>query len=120
MKNYFKIGTELDTILDSLKVSIVVGLLLNIVNQWQTISTLRVSEISFIKVFFTFLVPYLVSTYTIIRMKLTFHIGKIAITDVKLKCNHCNQCQTTVKKGDVIPVCNSCMEYTNWSVKKYN
>jgi hypothetical protein len=115
MKNYLKIAFQTDTILNSLKVSLVVGLLLNVLNQWQEITKFRISEISFLKIIFIFVVPYLVSTYTIVKTKLSFHIGEIASIDANLDCLHCGTNYSTVKKGDIIPVCKTCLERTDWS-----
>ncbi|MCP4122937.1 MAG: hypothetical protein GY751_14395 [Bacteroidetes bacterium] len=47
----------------SLKVALVVGILLNLINQWEAIISLNLNSINWLKLFMTFCVPYLVSTY---------------------------------------------------------
>ena len=47
----------------SLKVAMVVGILLNLINQWEAITALDAGSIQWMKLLMTFCVPYLVSTY---------------------------------------------------------
>lgn len=58
-------------VVSSIKVAIVVGLILNMINQWQPIIELDFEHISIFKLILTFCVPYLVSTYSAIATKIS-------------------------------------------------
>ncbi|MCF6242504.1 MAG: nitrate/nitrite transporter NrtS [Bacteroidales bacterium] len=58
---------------DALLVSLVVGSILNIVNQGDLLFRLEFSKISIPKLILTFIVPYLVSTYASVKTKLSFN-----------------------------------------------
>ena len=58
-----KIAFQKDIVIDSLKVALFVGVILNLINQWEAISTMDIQKIQWIKFLLTFSVPYLVSTY---------------------------------------------------------
>ena len=57
------VAVEPAIILSSLKVAVVVGIILNLINQWEAIVTWNTQEISWLKLLMTFCVPYAVSTY---------------------------------------------------------
>ncbi len=59
---------------DALLVSIVVGSILNIVNQGDLLFSLEFSKISIPKLILTFIVPYLVSTYSSVKTKLSLQL----------------------------------------------
>lgn len=78
MKKYLnssKIKNEIETklskkiITKALRISLVVGIILNIINQGELIITLDFANISFLKIFLTFMVPFCVSMYTAITIK---------------------------------------------------
>ncbi len=61
---------------DALLVSVVVGTILNIVNQGDLLFSLEFSKISIPKLILTFIVPYLVSTYSSVKTKLSLNLEK--------------------------------------------
>lgn len=66
----YKISFEHTTVISSLQVGLVVGILLNLINQWDAIYNLDYHLLNAYKIGLTFLVPYLVSTYATIKAKL--------------------------------------------------
>ena len=52
--------------------SIVVGVVLNLINQYSIILELDFKNLDYAKFFLTFLVPYCVSTYTAVALQLDF------------------------------------------------
>lgn len=58
------------TIASSLQVGLVVGVLLNFINQWGAIISMQFAAINYPKALLTFAVPYLVSTYATIKAKM--------------------------------------------------
>lgn len=51
-------------IVTALKIALIVGLILNIINQGELIFTLNFSQINYFKVLLTFFVPFGVSLYS--------------------------------------------------------
>jgi hypothetical protein len=88
------------------------------VNQFDAIVSMDLQKVSLSKGFITFLVPYLVSSYSIVSTKLSFLIGDVAVVDAHLECQHCHQNVIEIKEKDVIPVCTECLEYTDWNIVK--
>ena len=97
----------------ALKIAFVVGIILNIINQGEVIIILAFDEINYYKFFLTFIVPFSVSMYTAVSMKLSFHVGEKAADNALLRCTGCNSC-LEVKKEQIIPFCETCKEKTNW------
>ena len=62
--NFWQLAFKKNIIKTSLRVSIIVGIILNLINQGEYIITDNLHEINIIKVIFTFTVPYMVSTYS--------------------------------------------------------
>ncbi len=58
------------TVISSLQVSLVVGIILNLINQWDAILEMDYHLLNYSKIFLTFCVPYLVSTYATVKAKL--------------------------------------------------
>ncbi|WP_229855129.1 nitrate/nitrite transporter NrtS [Candidatus Sulfurimonas marisnigri] len=117
---YFKIYGEIvispNVINRALKVSLIVGTILNLINQGETLVTLDIANLNFIKLGLTYLVPYGVTTYTATAMKVEFLIGTKAIIDADLKCVKCG-CEIHVKKNELIPECKKCGIKTHWKLK---
>jgi len=65
-----KTALEKDIVLSSLKVALIVGGILNIINQGNVIFTLNFKTINWFTLLLNFVVPYLVSTYASVRTRL--------------------------------------------------
>ncbi|MEZ5009129.1 MAG: nitrate/nitrite transporter NrtS [Chitinophagales bacterium] len=70
MTKYIKIAFQKAIVMDSLKVALVVGVILNLINQWTAIIELQWNTINYLKLTLTFCVPYLVSTYASVKTEL--------------------------------------------------
>lgn len=70
MKTFLQKAIEKQIVLTALKVAIVVGTILNLINQWNPIIGLDFERISVFKLLLTYCVPYLVSTYSAVKVKL--------------------------------------------------
>lgn len=110
------IACDKQLIQKAIRIAIVVGIILNIINQGELIFSLAFDKINFFKFGLTFLVPFCVSMYTAVSMKIKFQIGDSAITDATLKCKKCHQ-ELEVKKNEIIPFCKNCDETTLWKIK---
>lgn len=72
MRTYIEISFQKKIASTALKVAIVVGTLLNLINQWTAITTFDFEHISFAKLLLTYCVPYLVSTFSAAHAKINF------------------------------------------------
>lgn len=109
------IASSKPLIIRALKIAFVVGIILNLINQGDKILAYNFQEVNLAKLLLTFTVPFCVSMYTAIAMKIKFHIGEKAVADAVLKCKNCNSCMN-IKKEQIIPFCNTCKDKTKWRV----
>ncbi len=104
-------------ILKAIKIAVIVGIILNLINQGDTLLKLDFQNTNFFKMGLTFLVPFCVSTYTAVSMKIKYHVGEKAVMAATLMCKECKQIHK-VKQNEIIPFCVNCKEKTNWKIKK--
>jgi len=69
LKIYLAVLCNKKILIKSIKISLVVGTLLNVINQGEVIFTLNFTDIDLLKSLLTYLVPFAVSTYTAASMK---------------------------------------------------
>jgi len=104
-----------ELIIRAIKIALIVGIILNIINQGDYIFSLEFEKINIYKAILTFFVPFFVSMYTAITMKMKFHVGEKAIENITLRCKICNSCKN-LKKEEIIPFCDTCNENTVWKL----
>jgi hypothetical protein len=109
------IATTKTLLTKAMKIALIVGIILNLINQGEKIFILAFDEINYYKFFLTFIVPFSVSMYTAITMKLSFHVGEKAVEDAVLKCKNCKN-TLEIRKDHVIPFCSICNEKTQWKI----
>jgi hypothetical protein len=95
--------------------SLAVGALLTGINQWEGL--FAPAELSLSKLLLTFLVPFLVSSYSAVKAKMHFATGYRSARDIQLECAECRKCSIQVRKGETIPECPICREDTDWRPK---
>ncbi|MDB2562306.1 nitrate/nitrite transporter NrtS [Sulfurimonas sp.] len=115
-KIYCDIATSGPIINRAFKVSLIVGTTLNLINQGEVIVLLDPEQLHPFKLFFTYLVPYSVTTYTATVMKVEFQIGTKAIIQADLECKKCGE-EIHIEKDELIPECKKCGIYTRWKLK---
>lgn len=115
LKVYFSILCDTEMILKSFKIALVVGTLLNIINQAEIIFALDYVNIDYLKSLLTYMVPFMVSSYTAVSMKMKFKIGDTTHVNATLTCKGCEKV-IEVHKDEIVPVCNNCKEKTKWRI----
>jgi hypothetical protein len=115
LKLILSIASSETLISRAIKIAFVVGIILNLINQGEKLIIFNFEGINYFKFFLTFLVPFCVSMYTAITMKLKFHVAEKAVDNALLKCKNCNRC-LEVKKNQIIPFCKYCKEKTQWKI----
>jgi len=119
MKNfklYCEIVVSRSVVLRAIKVALIVGAALNLINQGETLIAFDFANLNMTKFLLTFGVPYSVTTYTAVSLKLEFQMGTKSIVDADLQCKGCG---TTihVQKDELIPECPKCGVTTRWKLK---
>ena len=112
-KIYCTLALSPSVIKRAVKVSLIVGTLLNVINQEEVFATLSFETLNLSKLLLTYLVPYSVTTYTAIAMKVEFQIGTKSPINADLKCQKCGK-EMYIQKNMLIPECSSCGITTKW------
>jgi len=115
-KIYCEIAVSPSVINRALKVALIVGTTLNLINQGEALVTFDLINLNLLKLALTYLVPYSVTTYTAVAMKVEFQIGTKAIIETDLKCKKCGA-EIHVKENELIPECLTCGIKTQWKLK---
>jgi hypothetical protein len=115
LKVYFTILSDKELIIKSLKIALIVGTLLNIINQSEILIALDFANIDYLKSLLTYMVPFMVSSYTAVSMKMKFKIGDTTHVNTTLTCKGCNKV-IQVHKDEIVPVCSKCKEKTKWRI----
>lgn len=121
MNNYqafFHLAVNRSSLANAIKVSLMVGLILNLINQGDHLFDLEYAQIDYFKFFLTFLVPFLVSTYASTTTKLQFYVGDLTFVGAQLICKNCKVKTIDLDKGKIIPPCEQCQENTQWKAQK--
>ncbi|HVN56985.1 MAG TPA: nitrate/nitrite transporter NrtS [Bacteroidales bacterium] len=111
---YFQLSHEPSTVKRAFRTSIIVGIVLNFINHYQNFVSLTFKDINPIMVVLTFLVPYLVSTFSSVASNSSLKPGKISSIDGLLQCKNCKMVNFKAKIGDEIEECGNCHKKTKW------
>ena len=112
---FAKVACTSKVVKKAIGISLIVGSLLNLINQGDALIGLQFETLNIFKLLFTYLVPYTVTTYTAVSMHLEFNIGQRAIIDAELECKTCHQ-KELVKQTERIPECPQCGINTKWKI----
>jgi hypothetical protein len=115
LKIYFDIMCDFEILLKSLKIALVVGTILNFINQGDKLIAMDFENLNHFKSILTYMIPFIVSSYTAFSIKMKFKIGEITHVSANLKCEMCGSGRT-VKANSIIPVCQNCNEKTKWRI----
>jgi len=115
-KIHCDIATSSNIISRAIKVSLIVGSALNLINQGDAILSLNPENINILKILLTYAVPYSVTTYTATAMKLEFQLGTKSIIETDLVCQGCKT-EMHIKEDELIPECLKCGIHTKWRLK---
>jgi hypothetical protein len=117
---YIRLGTERGNILNSVTLSLVVGSLLNVINQWDLLIGGALSGLPAIQVILTYLVPLLVSDFASVSAQLRFRQNTPSSVSADIKCSSCKGTHRHVNKYELVPSCPVCNDNTRWKpVKLY-
>jgi len=115
-KKYCEIAVTPAVVRRALKISLIVGTTLNLINQGEMLISLDIEHLHILKLLLTYAVPYGVTTYTAAALQLEFQIGTQATLDVDLICKNCGE-EIHLTRGDIIPESKTCGLNTQWRLK---
>ncbi|MBK7625597.1 MAG: nitrate/nitrite transporter NrtS [Bacteroidales bacterium] len=115
---YLQIALENNTVKRAFRTAIIVGLILNFINHSQAFITLSFDDVNLFMVLLTFMVPYLVSTFSSVAANSNLVTGKISNIDGLLQCKNCKMVDFKAKIGEEIEECSSCKKKTSWRILK--
>ncbi|MFT4537151.1 MAG: hypothetical protein ACI9P5_004532 [Saprospiraceae bacterium] len=115
-KYVLDIALQHATLRTSIKVAVIVGIILNLINQGDLIIAMNFEAINFSKFIITFFIPFGVSTYSTVTAKLAFRIADTAAVNADLDCTHCGTEHIEITKGAQIPLCSNCKIDTHWQL----
>jgi hypothetical protein len=73
---YLQLALESNTVKRAFRTAIIVGIILNFINHYQAIIALSFNNINLFMVLLTFMVPYLVSTFSSVAANNSLNKGK--------------------------------------------
>ncbi|NHB70331.1 nitrate/nitrite transporter NrtS [Perlabentimonas gracilis] len=115
LKSYFAEAIKPLVVRRAIRVALIVGIILNAINQGYSI-THGFQNFHVLQFILTFIVPYLVSTYSVVLSKFNFVSGEVASVDALIQCKKCNGSTFKIHKGELVPYCPSCKEKTTWKM----
>lgn len=111
---FFRVARNRSILITAVKLAVLVGLLLNLINQGDSILSGNFPEVNWIKFCLTFCVPFCVSVFSATKTKMQFDPGTRALVDAHLRCKTCTENELNVSRGEVIPECPKCRDHTEW------
>ena len=118
LKIFIKVAFNKSIVERALWVTLVVGIILNLINQWNNIISVNILEINWYKFLLTFMVPYLVSTFSSVLLRISLRPGEVANISVQAICSGGGFNKIEIVKGDWVPYCDQCETETNWKIVK--
>lgn len=111
---YFRLAFEKEILWRAIRVAIIVGLILNLINNTEIFLSFSFKNVSPITAILTFFVPYIVSTYSSVFSNKKLKAGSLSHLDAILKCKSCKKTNFHIHIGQSIEPCLNCNEKTNW------
>lgn len=115
---YLQLAFERKTFIRAIRVAILVGIVLNLINNPSLFYSFFETQLNLGRVLLTFLVPFVVSTYSSVLSNSSLKPGSISHLDAILKCKSCNKTSFHVHIGEEVDECPACKKKTRWSPSK--
>ncbi len=114
---YSTLAFERRTFRRALHVALLVGIILNLINNPEIIFGFSMNDITISRVLLTFMVPFMVSTYSSVISNTNLKPGNVSNLDALLECKRCRKADFHVEIGQEIEECPGCKEKTRWMPK---
>ncbi|HUX95740.1 MAG TPA: hypothetical protein VMV47_08405 [Bacteroidales bacterium] len=113
---YFQLAIDRNIVTRALRTSLIVGLVLNLISNYHNVISFSLNNISSLTVLLTFIVPYLVSTFSSVASYSSFRPGNVSGIDGILKCKNCKIVDFKASIGEEIEECPNCKKNTKWGL----
>lgn len=110
---FLSVAMQRRSVISAFKTSLVVGTMVNLINQGDYLLGSGIVQVSWLKVLITYFIPFAVSIYIGTTTRLQFCPGVRAVFEADLICGTCHQ-SISVDKNQIVPDCPSCSEATFW------
>ena len=110
------IAFEKKIFIRAILIAIIVGLILNIINQGEILLAFKFNDVNYGKLLLTFLIPYLVSSVSSVLSMFFFKSGDISSVNGEIQCSSCNKTTVKISKGELVPFCPECKDKTTWNL----
>jgi len=114
LKIFFQAAKEKELLITAFKVALVVGVILNLINQGKNI--VNFSNLNLTKFILTFFVPFGVSIYSSAIMRLNIQVGERAKIKAKVKCLNCKDGELKIEENQLVEECVNCGDKTKYKV----
>ncbi len=111
---FLEVASDRSLLRRGLVVSLIVGCLLNLINQGDLLLSGDFAQVSWTKFLLTYCVPFCVSVYSATSAKMRFDPGTKAYVATRLLCEACHHTEITVEAGELVPQCPECLQKTSW------
>jgi len=118
IKIFFQATAEKSLLITAVKVAIVVGVILNLINQGNVFIHFNFTNLDPTKFILTFFVPFGVSAYSSAKIRLKMKVGDRAKINAEIKCVTCGETSMEINEGDQIKGCINCGNSTKYKVIK--
>lgn len=115
---YLQLALEKKTFIRAIRVALLVGIILNLINNPQLFFDFSGSELNSLRILLTFLVPFFVSTYSSVLSNSNLKPETISPIDALLQCKSCRETDFHVHIGQEIKECPKCKKKTRWSPRR--
>lgn len=115
---YLLLATEKRTFYRVLAISIIIGLMINLIYHPEWLFSFSVNKINLGRILLSVFIPFIIIIFSIVISKTNYKPGHISTIDALLKCNSCKKTDFHVHVGQEIHECPKCMEKTKWTPKQ--
>lgn len=117
IRYYFHLAIERNSLIRASRVAILVGIILNLINNPGIVYG-NFHDLNPVSIVLSFLVPFLVSTYSSILSRSKIKPGEISHIDGILKCNNCKKANFHIHIGQETKECPQCKTDTKWKFSR--
>ena len=116
IKIFFQATADRSLLITAVKVALVVGVILNLINQGNAFINFDFTHLDITKFILTFFVPFGVSAYSSAKIRLKMKVRERAKINAKVKCVTCGETSLEISEGQKMEACINCGEKTKYNV----
>lgn len=115
IKIFSRLALEVKSLKRAFRFSLIVGLILNLINQGELLIDLKLAELNYPKLILTLIVPFLVSLFSSAMTRMELLPGNSLPAEAVLRCKNCNS-EYRLSKDEPAVECKNCGRMTVWKI----